>query len=152
MKHAIEGMLGQYEQGRISRRELVAGLTALATAGPARGGTFQALGLNHIAVRVADVKRSRDFYQKHFGMPVLTESASNCFLGIGKDHFVTLFQGQKGELDHYCISIDRFAPDAVMEELKRQGLRPNRPSGTNRIYFPDPDGITVQVSALNHRP
>ena len=152
MKHAIEGLLGQYEQGRINRRALVAGLAALATAGPARGGAFQSLGLNHIAVRVADVKRSRDFYQKHFGMPVLTESGSNCFLGIGKDHFLTLFQGQKGELDHYCISIDRFEPDAVMKELKRQGLRPNRPSGTNRIYFPDPDGITVQVSAVNHRP
>jgi len=37
-----------------------------------------------------------------------------------------------------------------MEELKRQGLNPNRPSGTDRVYFPDPDGLTVQLSSVDH--
>lgn len=33
--------------------------------------------------------------------------------------------------------------DAVMDALK-QGLKPQRPSGSDRIYFPDPDGLEVQ--------
>jgi len=32
-----------------------------------------------------------------------------------------------------------------MEELKRQGLTPSRPSGSDRVYFPDPDGLTVPL-------
>ncbi len=37
-----------------------------------------------------------------------------------------------------------------MEDLKRQGLNPNRPSGTDRVYFSDPDGLTVQLSSVDH--
>jgi catechol 2,3-dioxygenase-like lactoylglutathione lyase family enzyme len=155
MTRVIESMLERYEQGRIGRRELVAALAGLAGAGrsgAAEPSTFRAHGLNHIALRVADIPRSRDFYRKHFGMPVLTESQGSCFLGIGKEHFLTLFRGARGELDHYCIAIENFRPDAVIQELQRQGLKADRPSGTDRIYLPDPDGIRVQVSAAGHKP
>jgi hypothetical protein len=53
-------------------------------------------------------------------------------------------------LDHFCIAIEDFKADAIMNELNRQGLKPRRPSGTDRIYFPDPDEIEVQVSAVDH--
>jgi hypothetical protein len=39
----------------------------------------------------------------------------------------------------------------VMSELNRHGLKPRRASGTDRIYFPDPDGLEVQLSAVDHR-
>ncbi len=153
MQQIISSMLESYERGRISRRRLVQGLAAIAAATPSAGapkGTFQGAGYNHVALRVVDVKRSRDFYQKHFGMPVLHESATDCFLGLGKG-FLTLFQRPApAGLDHYCIAIENFKPDAVMEELKRQGFTPRRPSGTDRIYFPDADGLTVQVSSIDH--
>ena len=155
MNTIIEGMLDNYERGRIGRRELVAALAGLAAArpaAPAPDATFRAAGLNHIAIRVADIPRSRDFYRQHFGMPVLTEDAGSCFLGIGKEHFLTLFRGQKGEMDHYCISIEGFQADAAVQTLTRLDLKPRRPAGTNRVYFPDPDGITVQVASTNHRP
>jgi catechol-2,3-dioxygenase len=152
MKQLISNMLERYEGGRVSRRQLVQGLAAIAAAGyaaPAEASTFQGVGLNHVALRVTNVQRSRDFYQKHLGMPVLHESQSNCFLGLGKN-FLTLFQNPNPGLDHYCIAIENFKADAVMEELKRQGLNPNRPSGTDRVYFPDPDGLTVQLSSVDH--
>lgn len=154
MQHVIHKLLESYEGGRISRRRLVQGLAAMAAAAQAATppkGTFQGIGLNHIALRVTSVARSRDFYQKHLGLPVLTESPTDCFLGVGPS-FLTLFQRQAAGLDHYCFSIEKFQPDAVMEELKRQALNPRRPSGTDRIYFPDPDGLTVQLSGANHRP
>jgi hypothetical protein len=82
-------------------------------------------------------------------MPVLHEEKANCFLGLGKN-FLTLFENQKAGLDHFCIAIEDFKADAVMSELNRQGLKPRRPGGTDRIYFPDPDEIEVQVSADDH--
>jgi len=152
MQQIISRMLETYEHGRLGRRQLIQGLAAIAAAGyaaPASGSTFQGTALNHIAIRVTDVQRSRDFYQKHFGLPVIHEAETNCFLGLGKN-FLTLFQNQAPGLDHFCIAIQHFSPDAVMEQLKRQGLKPNRPSGSDRVYFPDPDGLTVQVSSVDH--
>ncbi|HXG34758.1 MAG TPA: VOC family protein [Bryobacteraceae bacterium] len=155
MRDLIEGMLDAYDRGAVSRRELVAGLAALVGArqvAPAAGSTFRAAGWNHVALRVTDLARSRDFYQTHFGMPVLSQSGSSCFLGVGREGFLALFRGDKAGLDHYCIAIENFRAEAVFEELQRQGLKPRRPAGTDRVYFPDPDGLVVQVSALGHKP
>ncbi len=152
MEQTISKMLASYEGGRVTRRQLIRALTALAAAGaakPADGATFRGLGLNHIALRVSDIPRSKGFYQKHFGLPLIRESESSCFLGMGKN-FLTLFKNATPGLDHYCIAIETFKADTVMAELKRQGLNPDRPSGTDRVYFPDPDGLTVQVSSQDH--
>jgi len=144
-------MIETYERGRLSRRALIQGMATIAAPYPAlvSGSTFQGVGLNHIAIRVSKVKRSRDFYEKLLGLPVLRESESNCFLGLGKN-FLTLFQNPNPGLDHYCIAIEGFKADSVVDELKRQGLTPTRPSGSDRIYFPDPDGLTVQLSSVDH--
>ena len=152
MKSTISRMLTSYEQGKLSRRQLIQGLatlTAVAETTLGASSTLKGMALNHIAIRVTNVQRSRDFYQKHFGMPVLHEERANCFLGLGKN-FLTLFENQKPGLDHYCIAIQDFKADAIMNELNRQGLESRRPSGTDRIYFPDPDEIEVQVSAFDH--
>src|SRR5216683_150613 len=147
MEHLISKVLRSYEQGKLSRRQLIQGLAALAAATEAVRGagssTFKGMALNHIAIRVTNVQRSRDFYQKHFGLPVLHEAEDNCFLGLGKN-FLTLFRNEKPGLDHFCIAIENFRADAVVEELKRQGFKPRRPAGTDRVYFPDPDGLELQ--------
>ncbi len=152
MKQIISDMLERYENGRVTRRQLIQVLGAIGTASyapPIYASMFQGVGLNHIAIRVTNVQRSRDFYQKHLGMPVIRESQDNCFLGLGKN-FLTLFQNQNPGLDHYCIAIDNFNADSVLERLKRQGLSPRRPNGTDRVYFPDPDGLEVQLSSVDH--
>jgi len=152
MEHLIAKVLTSYEQGKLSRRQLIQGLAALAAATEAArgaGSTFKGIALNHIAIRVTNVQRSRDFYQKHFGMPVLHEEKADCFLGLGKN-FLTLFENQKPGLDHFCIAIEDFKAEAVMDQLNLQGLKPRRPSGTDRIYFPDPDEIEVQLSSVDH--
>ena len=152
MESTISSMLTNYEQGKLSRRQLIQGLatlTAVTETARGSGSTFKGMALNHIAIRVTNVQRSRDFYQKHFGMPVLHEEERNCFLGLGKN-FLTLFENQKPGLDHFCVAIEDFKAEAVMDQLNRQGLKPRRPTGTDRIYFPDPDEIEVQVSAVDH--
>jgi catechol 2,3-dioxygenase-like lactoylglutathione lyase family enzyme len=66
------------------------------------------------------------------------------FMGADRDFFLTLFRAQKPQLNHYCYSIRDFKPDEAVQKLKDAGLRPRREGG--RVYFPDPDGITVQVA------
>ena len=154
MRNLISEILDSDELGTIGRRRLLQGLVALAAASNAAdayASTFQGVGLNHLAIRVTNVERSRDFYQKLLGLPILQESEGNCFLGIGKN-FLTLFKNQTPGLDHYCIAFENFKPDAVVTELKQQGLKPRRPAGTDRIYFPDPDGLELQLSAIDHKP
>ncbi|MCC6857963.1 MAG: VOC family protein [Bryobacterales bacterium] len=151
MERIVSKMLEEYERGTVSRRRLVHSLAALLAAPPAQpaASTFKGVGLNHIAVRVADIPRSREFYQKHLGLPLISQSETSCFLRLG-DEFLTFFRNERPGLDHYCIAIENFQPDAVMSTLQRQGLKPRRPAGTDRIYFPDPDGLEVQLSSADH--
>lgn len=157
----IEHMVTAFETGKLSRRQLVAGLGACVAvvAGvpliarardtDSAASTFTALELNHVALNVTDVRRSRDWYSKHLGLKVLSESERNCFMGCG-NHFLALFRNREPGLNHYCYTIKNYEPDRVVTKLKDVGLKPRRTE--NRVYFDDPDGIEVQVSGRNRRP
>ena len=90
----------------------------------------------------------------HFSKWSLTKAASretassNELFSWPRKNFLTLFQNPNLGLDYYCIACENFKADPAMEELKRQGLNPNRPSGTDRVCFPDSDGLTVQLSSV----
>ena len=115
MGRIISEMLREYECGRTSRQHLIRGLSALAlTASPtlAAESTFKAVGLNHNAIRVADIRRSREFYQKHLGLPLIRESETGCFLKMG-DEFLTLFKNARPGLDNCCVVIENFKPDGL---------------------------------------
>jgi metallothiol transferase len=152
MRELIATILDRYESGRVSRRDLIRTIAALAAAAqsaPAASSTFKGAGLNHIAVRVTDIPRTRAFYQGLLGLPIISESDSSLFLKLG-DEFLTFFKNRTPGLDHYCIAIENFKPDDVMRQLAAKGLEPRRPNGTDRIYFHDPDGLEVQLSAVDH--
>ena len=110
---------------------------------------FRGVGVNHIAVRVSDLEPSADFYRRVFGTPVVQESQTSRFMGL--DHnFVSLFLGEEPKLDHFCFEIEGYVPDEVVAKLESEGVKPRRTQG--RVYFPDPDGLEVQLSAADHRP
>src|SRR5262245_27522677 len=70
----------------LSRRELLLGLPALALAPRALAQgkpTIPLKGFNHVGLRVSDVKRSVDFYQGLFGMPVQARQGGSVLLRIG---------------------------------------------------------------------
>lgn len=158
MDIAIMRMVDDFERGRVSRRQLILGLTALVGGGPLAARsvaaatdkpTFEATELNHIALAVTDVARSRDFYQRHLGLtPMSGCDEFRCFLRCGR-HFVALFKAREGAgaMHHYCYTIEGYDPGAAVKTLKAAGLKPDRRS--NRVYFDDPDGLEVQVAAPN---
>ena len=163
MIHETETLLAEVQQGKMTRREASRRLLLLAAAtfGAAGSGcaaqgaeagdssgsapTFQSEGLNHIALRVTDLNRSRDFYGKHLGLKVLRQSSYNCFLAAGANNFVALFRSDSPGLDHYCYTVPNYEAGAVVETLKGVGLEPRRTE--DRVYFDDPDGIEVQLAS-----
>ena len=160
MQSEVLNLVSQFESGRINRRQLVAGLGALVTALSSNNqaiaaeepSTFQGVGLNHIALRVTDVLRSREFYKKHLGLQVTRDGGErNCFLTCG-DNFVALFQNDEPGMDHYCYSVKNYDVNEAEAKLKAQGFEPRVVRDAGRIYFKDPDGLTVQLAASNHRP
>jgi catechol 2,3-dioxygenase-like lactoylglutathione lyase family enzyme len=159
MKNDIHHLIDQFTDGRITRRQLIASLTALmALAGgsrraqaaePPSGPLFQAVGLNHIALRVANVPRSRDFYIRHLGLEVSRDGGEDsCFLSFDGG-FLALFRGDEARMDHYCYSVRDYDVRTAEAKLKQAGITP-RVTG-NRIYFDDPDGLEVQLAAPEHR-
>ena len=170
MEHVIDDLVGGFEKGKLTRRELIAHLTAFAalgagaasgssaltasanTEGAAADSTFKGVGLNHIALNVTDVPRSRDFYVKHLGLEVSRDGgATNCFLNVG-DNFVALFRNSTPGMNHYCYSIEGYDVNDAEEKLKAEGLTPRVVRGAGRIYFNDPDGLEVQLASPSHRP
>jgi len=155
MEATLPHLIDQYDQGKLTRRQLLAGLVATASLGSATSGaqaasepTFQATRLNHIALSVTDVARSRDFYVQHLGLPVTSDSSPyNCFLDCGPN-FVALFRGSKAGMHHYCYSIPDYDQQDAADRLREVDIEPSLQG--QRIYFPDPDGLTVQLASETH--
>ena len=156
MQHVIESIVDGYDRGLLTRRQLIGHLVAVAaamsgTAVASQSGspksTFKATGLDHIALSVTDVARSRAFYEKHLGLKVMRDGGEqSCFLHCG-DNFVALFRSKEPAMHHYCYAIDDYEPATAVEKLKAAGLTVRR--AQNRVYFDDPDGLEVQVAAAH---
>ncbi len=156
MQDAIESIVDGYDRGFLTRRQLIGHLAVVAAAmsktavgsqeTPSKS-TFKATGLDHIALSVTDVARSRAFYEKHLGLTIMSDGGEqSCFLHCGKN-FVALFRSKEPAMNHYCYAIDGYAPGTAVERLKEAGLTVRRAG--NRVYFDDPDGLEVQVAAAH---
>ena len=154
----LDLLLGRYEAGRISRRELLGSLAALLLPVSPPTGSTPAIGLakqlNHVTLFVPDVERSRTFYQDLFGMPVLTRQEPGVNLRVGGG-FLGLYPeaGKGGRIDHFCLGLDHFDAEGTRQKLAARGLEAHiRLRGdTKELYFTDPDGIRVQLQDVRYR-
>ncbi|MDZ4659093.1 MAG: VOC family protein [Bythopirellula sp.] len=152
-------IVADFENGKLSRRQLVARLMGLGAALAALENaanaqpidaekaiepTFRATGLDHIALDVIDIPRSRDFYEQHLGMRVTRGDNEALFMGADGEFFLTLFRAEKPGLNHYCYGIKNFDAASAVASLRAAGINPRETGG--RVYFPDPDGIEVQIA------
>ena len=92
MEAMISSLVNRFERGALTRRELVQGLAMLAAAnGAASVAQGQDAGIkgakiDHVSIQVSDLPRSIAFYQKMFGLTVVSEDKPNEIvrLGMGK--------------------------------------------------------------------
>ena len=152
MQMLIEGILSDFERGRLTRRQVAASLAALvasAQAAPKPSG-LRAVSVNNVTVRVPDVQRTSQFYQEFFGMPLKQHSATTHILGAGKSFFGIEQKAGAAALDHYDFGIAAFNADDVTVKLLVRGLKPE-PGGTKESFkFRDPDGFLVQVNGPDY--
>src|SRR5262245_28938693 len=132
-------------------------------------------GINHVTLAVADVKRSVDFYQGLFGMPVISRqgSTTNLQIGAGPQFLgVSAAGSNPPRLDHLALGVDDFSVERVSGILTQHGVtrvdgaagggplsggpmkmrvRMRGPDaggareGTPEFYVSDPNGFVIQL-------
>ncbi|HXJ00910.1 MAG TPA: VOC family protein [Micropepsaceae bacterium] len=151
MEKLIDGLLGRYESGGLSRRDLIGALAVLGATGAsawAAPAGFESSALNHVSIVVSDLQRSIEFYQRVFGLPLQSENkaAQLVQLKLGKSHLsIRRGDGPKG-VDHFAIGIEHFNKDQVSADLKARGATPRETPGIG-FHVLDPDGFPVQLIA-----
>jgi catechol 2,3-dioxygenase-like lactoylglutathione lyase family enzyme len=165
MESIIAKLLTDFEQGKMSRRQLIQSLAVTASAAaavtPAVAASpdepaFKAVAVNHISYQVADYAKTRDFYVGMFGMNVSKDDGRQCYLSFG-DTFLLPRNGRPNSttppphIDHVAYTIDVWDKDKVEAELKRRGLTP-RPDTPDSFHVKDPDGFDLQISGRGMKP
>ena len=190
MTNEIDRIFEAYERGRATRRDVLTAIASLlalgggvgcASASSGSGEAEAALdprwapklvargegrtGLNHVNVRVADVERSFDFYQRFFGLGRV-ETPTYTALDCGGGTFISL-QTQSdieletfrtspeavewartpgepaGTIEHFCLEVEDFDLERTRAELLEAGHEAVEISGN--LLTADPDGALVQI-------
>ena len=111
--------------------------------------------IDHVAIHVADLDRSVQFYERHFGFKRYFQHAAGNGLQIAylklADTVLELTHHSDGTMAgfHFCLETDDFAE--TVEKLQRDGVklvraphdtaaREPRENGWRRVVFARPDG------------
>ena len=133
---------------------------------------FRVNGLSQITLTVSDVKRSLEFYQGLFGMPIQARQGSSVLLRIGAGpRFLMLKPAASGEqpsISALGFGVHDFMLDRALKTLAAHGVteapagaaspgprqalvRARRqdaggaPEGTRELFVADPSGIVFQL-------
>ena len=165
--NTVDSLVDDFESRRISRRELVASLTALVSAASIMPASAQApLGpaaqgktLNHASLAVSDVNAAADFYSKVLGLKVVSRPGNGGInLGLS-DGFLGVYRlANPGSVNHICIGVDDYDPERIAAKLKEMGVNAtidrnpaNRTSGGDQLYFTGPDNCRIQLGANGYQ-
>jgi len=159
MEHIIGEMLQNFEQGKISRRQLIQSLALAATAASAVSAAAQPVGmspakatyLNHVGYRVADFKKTRDWYADMFNLKTVFEDKEKANLMVGESQLIFHDITKPGQLpvDHIALTIagwdaDKTIRPAVTAEIKKRGIEIMRETECC-VHIRDLNGYEVQL-------
>ena len=164
----IEELIDGFVAGRLTRRELIASVTAL-VAGASRAASAQTTApvtavakgktLNHVSLAVSDVEKAAAFYSKVLDLQVVSRPGNGGInLGLGTSFLGVYRLPNPGTVNHCCIGVDDYDAERIAAKLQEQGIRAtvdrnpaNRTSGGDQLYFVDPDGTRVQLAANGYQ-
>jgi catechol 2,3-dioxygenase-like lactoylglutathione lyase family enzyme len=175
MEHIINKLLRDFEEGKMSRRQLVQSLALAATAAAAApanaaGSGFKAVTVNHISYQCVDYAKTRDFYADLLGMGIKQDNGRQCYMTFGDTFLLprnrrtpapnsdAAAQQKKSNrpprppvtalVDHIAYTIEDWDKEKVHAELEKRGLNP-RPDTDDSFHVFDPDGFDLQISGKN---
>ena len=149
MERLINGLIGQYETGALSRRELVGALSTLsvtANAAFAADAGFQSASINHVSITASNLERTVGFYSRVFNLTRQPGQNANLVqLQVGRDAHLSIRQGANPRFDHFAIGIQGFNKDRVIANLRARGATPIDGGDGAGLHVADPDGLFVQA-------
>jgi catechol 2,3-dioxygenase-like lactoylglutathione lyase family enzyme len=159
MEHVIANLLQEFEQGKLTRRQLIQSLALAATAASAVSGVpaaaaeakvLNATNINHVSYQVTDYAKTRDFYAGLFGMKVSEDNGKQCRLSFGDNILVVRNRTPAPKVDHIAYTLANWdqEKEAVEAELKRRGLKIVQGDTKTSLHILDPDGFEVQMGGL----
>ena len=159
MEHIIARLLHEFEQGKLTRRQLIQNLTVAATAATAVSGVpaaaadgkvLNATNFNHVSYQVTDYAKTRDFYAGLFGMKVSEDDGKQCRLSFGNNILIVRNRQPAPKVDHIAYTIANWdqEKETVEAELKRRGLKVVQGDIKTSLHILDPDGFEVQFGGL----
>jgi catechol 2,3-dioxygenase-like lactoylglutathione lyase family enzyme len=154
MEKIVSNLLSRFERGALTRRELVQGLAMLAAASgtaadaQAQDAGMKAAKIDHVSIQVTDLPRAIAFYQKMFGLTLVSEDKPNEIvrLGVGKVLVSLHHKSPTGLVDHFAIGVEKFNKEIATRELKARGANPEENIDAG-FHIKDPEGISVQIVA-----
>lgn len=155
MEHVISDLVRGFENGQLTRRQLIQGLALVAgaavgsTATAAEPSSIHPVSVNHIALTVSDLPRSRDWYRNLFNLETWRDEKNVAYLGFS-DTMLVLRPAKAGEgprVSHFMFGTDGFNAVAIEAELRKHGLEPRK--DLESFHVTDPDGLDVQVGDRN---
>jgi catechol 2,3-dioxygenase-like lactoylglutathione lyase family enzyme len=150
MKSTISKLLETYENGKMSRRDLVQGLALLAAGAETMSAAgFQGNSINHVSLYVNDLQKSTEFYQRVLGCTVNKREGNNQVM-FGKSFLVLRPGNPAGKVDHLAIGVDNFNQDSVAADLKARGITPLNEKGGAGFHVVDPNGLPLQITSVNN--
>src|SRR5262250_2288546 len=158
MEQVIATLLNEFEQGRLSRRQLIKNLAMAATAAAAASApaaaadakVLTATNINHVSYQVTDYAKTRDFYAGLFGMKVSDDDGKQCRLSFGNNILIVRNRPPAPKVDHIAYTIANWdqEKEAYEAEIKRRGLKIVQGDIKTSLHIQDPDGCEVQFGGL----
>lgn len=155
MKSVLDTMLDHYEQGKVTRRQNIKAASMLAVTSDAAPAALAAaplqpiVSVNHIAISVSDLKRSRDRYTRILKLKVIQENEHYALLQFGNTQLVLRSKTKKranlvpGTINHVMFGVAPYNGAALFQNLKDQGLDPKK--DLKSALVKDPDNLLVQI-------
>ncbi len=151
MEAIISDLVRRFEKGALTRRGLIQGLAMLTAAGGAASVAQSQDGLkgtkiDHISIQVSDLPRAIAFYEKMFGLTILSEDKPNEIsrLGAGKVIVSLHHKSPFAIVDHFAIGVENFNKERVTQQLKALGVSPEENLDAG-FHIKDPEGMNVQI-------
>jgi catechol 2,3-dioxygenase-like lactoylglutathione lyase family enzyme len=107
------------------------------------------IGFDSIVLKVADVKRSSDFYSHFFKTARATEKGQVAFAAADTRIVVRpVTAGESPGVERYAMRVAAFDRATVLKGLTALGASPEAKGPAGVVRFRDPNGLAVELKAV----